>query len=189
MEEFILAAQRSDFRLDAVGEYQERVIVEQMRYRVEIVRVIIDVCVLDVHSVLFQFNEQQRNTVDKADDVRAAAVLVAVNLHFLDRKNIVVLRALKNDYRGFLRFGFAVRTLDLYGDAVADEEIFFFVNLEQRRGGKTLFQNRLSFKNLVVGNPRIELFQSVAEIPDKQNLPVRLSAERSVLAERFRVMR
>ena len=60
MEEFVLAAQRSDFRLDAVGENQERVVIEQMGDRVEIVRVIIDVGVLHVHGVLFQLNDSRR---------------------------------------------------------------------------------------------------------------------------------
>ena len=189
MEERILAAQRTDFGRAAVGEHQERVIIEQMGDGVEIVRVIIDVGVLNVHGSFFQLDEQQRQTVHKADDVRAAAVGVAVNFHFLDRKKIVILRVLEIDHGGFLRFGFAVRTLDRHGDSVADEEILFFVDLEQRRGGKAFLQNRLRFKNLVVGNPRIELFQSVAKIPDKQNLPVRLPAERAVLPERFRIIR
>ena len=52
-------------------------------------------------------------------------------LQLFDRKEVVVFRVQKIDHSGFLRFRFAVRTLDRYRDAVADQEILLFIDLEQ----------------------------------------------------------
>ena len=51
MEEFILAAQRADLGFGAVRQYKEGVIIEQMRYRILIIGIIIIVGVLYVYGV------------------------------------------------------------------------------------------------------------------------------------------
>ena len=111
-----------------------------------------------------------------------------MDLQLFDGKKIIVLRVLEIDHSGFFRFRPAVRTLDRHGDAITDEEIFFFVDLQERGGGKALFQNRLCLKQLVRGDPRVELFQGSTEIAYQQDLPVRFSAEGAVLSQHFRVI-
>ena len=41
---------------------------------VQIVGVVTGVGILHIHIVVLQFHKQQRNTIDKADDIRPAAV-------------------------------------------------------------------------------------------------------------------
>ena len=51
MEEFIFASQRADLGLGAVGEHEKCIIVEQMRYRILIIRIVVIVSVLHVYGV------------------------------------------------------------------------------------------------------------------------------------------
>ena len=51
MEEFVLAAQRTDLGLGAVRQYKEGVVIEQMRYRILIIGIVVIVGVLNVYGV------------------------------------------------------------------------------------------------------------------------------------------
>ena len=61
----------------------------------------------------------------------------------------------KIDHGSFLCFRFAVRTLYCHGNAVADQEILFFVDLKERGCGQAFFECDLRFKYLCLGDPRI----------------------------------
>ena len=89
MEELVLAAQGAHLGLQAVGEDEKGVVPEQVGDGVQIVGVVVGVSVLYVHSVLLQLHKQQRDTIHKAHDVRAAAVQVAVDLQLLDGQEAV----------------------------------------------------------------------------------------------------
>ena len=188
MEELILAAQRTDLGFRSIGEDQESVVVEQMGNGVQIVGVVVGIGILHIHGVLLQFDEQQRNPVDKADNIRAAAVQVAVDLQFLDGEEMVVIGIPEVDDRGI--FGFCPAAGLLHGDrdTIPNEEIFLLVDLQQGGGGQSVLQCALSLVHLSGCNPRIQAQQSLPKIPGQQNLPVALAAKRAVFAQLLRVV-
>ena len=188
MEELILAAQRPHLGLHAVGENQKGVVIEQMRNGVQIVGVVVGIGILHIHGVLLQFDEQQRNPVDKADNIRAAAVQVAVDLQFLDGEEMVVIGIPEVDDRGI--FGFCPAAGLLHGDrdTIPNEEIFLLVDLQQGGGGQSVLQCALSLVHLSGCDPRIQAQQSLPKIPGQQNLPVALAAKRAVFAQLLRVV-
>ena len=180
MEKGVFAAQRADLRLGAVGEHEKGVIIKQVGNRVQIIGVIIHIGVLHIHIVVFQLHKQQRNAVDKADDVGAAMIVFAVNLHFLDREKAIVIRVEKVDDSRPLDFGLAAGSPDRHGNTVADEGVFFLVDLHERSGGKAIFKYRLGFDDLLVRDPRVEFLEGSAKIPRQQDFFVVLPTQRSV---------
>ena len=188
MEELILAAQRTDLGFRSVGEDQKSVVVKQMRNGILIVGVIVGVGILHVHRVLLQFDEQQRNPVDKADDIRTAAVQVAVDLQLLDGEEMVVIRIPEVDDRGI--FGFCPAAGLLHGDrdTIPNEEILLLVDLQQGGGGQSVLQCALGLVHLSGCDPRIQAQQSLPKIPGQQNLPVALAAKHAVFAQFLRVV-
>jgi len=188
MEELILAAQRTDLGFRSIGEDQESVVVEQMGNGVEIIGVVVGVGILHVHRVLLQFNKQQRNPVDKADNIRTAAVQVAVDLQLFDGEEMVVIRIPEVDDRGIFGFCPAAGLLHCDGDAVTNQEIFFLVDLQQGGGGQSVLQCALSLVHLSGCNPRIQAQQSLPKIPGQQDLLVALAAKRAVFAQLLRVV-
>ena len=153
MEELILAAQGPHLGLHAVGENQKGVVIEQMRNGVQIVGVVVGIGILHVHRVLLQFDEQQRNPVDKADNIRTAAVQVAVDLQLFDGEEMVVIRIPEVDDRGIFGFCPAAGLLHCDGDAVTNQEIFFLVDLQQGGGGQTMLQFALGLIDLCGSDP------------------------------------
>ena len=99
-----------------------------------IVGVIVGIGILHIHRVLFQLYEQQRDAVDKANDIRAAAVQIAVDLQLLDGEEPVVVRILKINDSGALFFRFSAGLFDGDRDTVPDQEILFLVDLQQGGG-------------------------------------------------------
>ena len=69
MEKLIFAAERADLCLHTVGEDKKRVVIKQLRNGVLIIGVVIGISILHVNVIAFQLDKQQRNTVDKADDI------------------------------------------------------------------------------------------------------------------------
>ncbi len=51
-----------------------------------------------------------------------------------------------------------------------------------------MLHSLLSFRNLILGDQGVELFQGSAKIPYKQNLPVRFPPEGAVLPQHLRVV-
>ena len=188
VEKLIFAAQGTHLGLHAVGEDEKGIVEEQVRNSILIVGVVIGVCLLHIHGVLFQLYEQQRDAVDKADDIRAAAIQIAVDLQLLDGEEVVVVRILKINDSGALFFRFAVGLFDGDRDAVPDQEILFLVDLQQGGGGQTMLQFALSLIDLCGSDPRIQAQQSLPKIPGQQNLFIAFAAKGAVLAQLLRVV-
>ena len=51
MEEFIFAAQCADLGLCSIGQHEKSIVIEQMRYRVLIIGIVVIVGVLNVYGV------------------------------------------------------------------------------------------------------------------------------------------
>ena len=188
VEKLIFAAQGTHLGLHAVGEDEKGVVVEQVRNGILIVGVIVGIGILHVHCVLFQLYEQQRDAVDKAHDIRAAAIQIAVDLQLLDGEEVVVVRILKINDSGALFFRFAAGLFDGDRDTVAEQEILFLVDLQQGGGGQTMLQFALGLIDLCGGDPRIQAQQSLPKIPGQQNLFITFAPKGAVLAQLLRVV-
>ena len=66
-----------------------------MRDRVQIIGIIVRVGVLNIDRGLFQLHKQQRDPIHESDDVCAAAVKIAMDLEFLDRKEGATARVIR----------------------------------------------------------------------------------------------
>ena len=115
--------------------HKKGIIVEQLRNGIEIISVIVYVGVLHVHGGLFQLNEQQRNAIDKAHNVRSAAVQLRVDLHLSYGEEVVVFRVFEVDHRRASDFGASIRPLDRHRDAIPQQKILFLIDLHQGCGG------------------------------------------------------
>ena len=183
VEEFILAAQRAYLGFRSVGEDQESIVVEQVGNGVLIVGIVVGVCILHIYGVLLQFDEQQRDTVDKTDNIRTATVQITVDLQLLNGEEVVVSGVFEVDDGGVLAFRFASGFLHGDGDTVTNEEIFFLVDLQQRRCGQAVLQGALSLVHLGRGDPRIQAQQSLPKIPGQQDILIAFTAKRAVFAQ------
>ena len=188
VEELILAAQGAHLGLQAVGEHQEGVVVEQVRNGVQVIGIVVGVGVLHIHIAALQLDEQQGQTVDKAHDVRPAAVEIAVNFELLHRQKVIVPRVGKVDHHGPAGVGFPVRLFHRDRDAVPDQAVLLLVDLQQRRGGQVEGQRLAGLLQLDVANPRIQPFQRLPEIPPEDDLAIGLPPQGAVFAQHLLVI-
>ena len=80
----------ADPGLLAVGEHHHRVVVKEMRDRVAVVGVVLLEGGLQVTVDVLALDEEQRQPVDEADDVRPATVQIAANPHFPHAEEVVL---------------------------------------------------------------------------------------------------
>lgn len=180
MEELIFASQRA-FGLHAITEHQEGVVVEQVGNGVQIVSVVVVVGVLHIHGILFQFHEQKRNAVEKAHNIRSAAVVVTVDFQLLDGQEVV------SDWSPMLEIHH--RPLDLRaatglfdgnGNAIPDIAILLLVDLHEGGGGQAAFHLLLGLVHLHGGDPGIQRFQGLPEITGQEDVLVAFAAKGTV---------
>ena len=153
-----------------------------------IVGVIVGIGILHIHRVLFQLYEQQRDAVDKANDICTAAIQIAVDLQLLDGEEMVVPGILKINDSGALFFRFSTGLFDGDRDTVPDQEILFLVDLHQGGRGQAVLQCALRLADLRGGEPRIQAQQSLPKIPGQQDLLIAFTAKGAVLAQFLRVV-
>ena len=189
MEKFILAAQSADLRLHSIGEHQKGIVMEQERYGVQIIGVIIRIGIFHVHIVAFQFNEQERQTVHETDDICTTPVQVAVDFQLLYSEEMVIVRDIKINDSGPLLFRSAIGFLHLHRDPIPDQEILLFIDLQKRRGRQIRGKRLTGFGDLSIRDPRIELLQSLSEIAPEDNLMIALSSKGPVLAQDLGIIR
>ena len=118
VEKLVLAAKRTHLGFQSIGQHKKGIIVEQLRNGIKVIPIIIYVGVLHIHGGLFQLDEQQRNAIDKAHNVRSTAVQLRVDLHFFYGEEMIVFRVFEVDHRCAPRFGAAIRPLDRHRDAI-----------------------------------------------------------------------
>ena len=136
VEKFIFAAKRAYLRFEAVGKHHEGVEMEDLRDRLLIIRVVHRVGVLHIHVLLLQLHEQQRNAVDKSDDIGPATIQIPVDLHFLDRKKMILFRFVEIEDPCITLFPLAIFLAVFHLDPPAKHPILVFVRLDQRGGGR-----------------------------------------------------
>ena len=188
MEELVLAAKRAHLGFQSIGQHKEGIVIEQLRNGIEIISVIVYVGVLHIHGRLFQLDEQQRNAIDKAHDVRSAAVQLRVDLHLFYGEEMIVFRVFEVDHRRASDFGAAIRPLDRHRDAIPQQKILFLVDLHQGCGGNVRRKFLLHLVQLVRGEPRVQVQKRLPKIPGQQHFPIAGAAQRPVRPQLFGVV-
>ena len=79
-----------------------------------------------------------------------------MDLHFLHRQEVVPVHIAEIDHDSTAGFRFAVRFFHGDRDAVPNQEILLFIDLQQRRGRQMGRQDFASFLNLEVRYPRVQ---------------------------------
>ena len=129
VEKFVFTAEGTDFGVMAVAQNEEGVVIKELRDGILIVGEVVGVGILNINIDRFELHKEQRDAVDKTDDIGAATVVVAVDFEFFDGEKMVVERILKIDEFGGAGGDFAIGEFYGNGDTVADEEIFFLIDL------------------------------------------------------------
>lgn len=150
---------------------------------VQIVGVVVRVGVLHVHRGLFQLHEEQGDTVNKAHDVRAPTVQVAVDFQLPRRQKVVLLRVLEVKHCRHSRLRPAAGLFRRHWDAIPDEKILLLVGLHEGGGGQPTLQLLLGLVHLCVVDPRVQPFQRRPKIPRKEDLMVVPPPEGAVLPQ------
>ena len=104
---------------------------EQERNSVQVVGVVFYIGILHVHVVALKLHKQQRKPVHKTDDIRPAAVGVAVDLQLFDCQKVVVAGFVEIDNFSFPCLILSVRLFHRDRDPVPDQEVFLFVDLQK----------------------------------------------------------
>ena len=188
VEKLVLAAKRAHLGFQSIGQHKEGIVIEQLRNGIEIISVIVYVGVLHINGRLFQLDEQQRNAIDKAHDVRSAAVQLRVDLHLFYGEKVVVFRVFEVDHRRAPRFGAAIRPLDRHRDAIPQQKILFLIDLHQGCGGNVCREFLLHLVQLIRGEPRVQAQKRLPKIPGQQHFPIAGAAQRPVRPQLFGVV-
>ena len=131
VEKVILAAKRADFRLYAIRKHQKGIVIEKLRNRRKVIRVVVIVGVLHGNIVTLEFHEQKRDAIYKTHNIGTAAINFAVNFHLLDGEKIVILRVRKINDKSPLNIRCSVGFLVRDRNAIANKAVLFFVDLKQ----------------------------------------------------------
>ena len=113
------------------GKKVKCVVIEKLRNRRKIIRVVVVVGVLHSDIVTLEFHKQKRDAIDKADYIGTAAINFAVNFHLLDGEKIVILRIQKINDKSPLDIRSSIRFLVRDRNAIANKAVLFFVDLKQ----------------------------------------------------------
>ena len=132
MEELIFTSKSAHFRFCSVRKHKEGIVIEQMWNGILIISIVIVICILYIHSILFQLHKQQWNTIYKANDIRPSAVQIAVDFQFFNSKKIVVVWILKINDHCFPCFRLSIRLLYSNRDSITNQKIFLFIYLQER---------------------------------------------------------
>ena len=131
VEKVILAAKRSDFCFYPIRKHQKCVVIEKLRNRRKIIRVVVVVGVLHSDIVALEFHKQKRDAINKADNIGTAAINFAVNFHLLDGEKIVVFGVRKINDKSPLDIRSSIGFLVRDRNAIANKAVLFFVDLKQ----------------------------------------------------------
>ena len=189
MEVLVLATQRADLGLAAVGQQQEGVVVEQVRNGVLVVLKVLIKRLTQVLVDVLAFDEQQRDTVDEADDVRPAPVQLALDPELTHGQEVVVLRGLEVEHAqgaGFQR-AVGIAVADLH--PVAEKPILLAVGRHAAQAGAHLHDLAQGIPVGGVGQAGIQRDQFLAQDAGQHYLLLALAPEAAFRAQNLGVVR
>ena len=188
MEKGVLAAQSTDLGFLPVGQDQESVVIKQVGDGVQIVGVVAGIGILHIHIEILQLHEQQGDAVDKAHDIRPAAVQFAVNFQFLDGQKVVVQRVIKIKYPNTPDFRLSVRLLDRNRDTVPEIAVLLLIDLDQGGRGQVILQllHRVLIES--IRQPGIQLHHGLPEVTPEHDFPIVFPSKGAVFAQLLRVI-
>ena len=177
------AGDRADARLLAVAEHHHRVVVEEVRHGVAVVRVVLLERRLQVAVDVLALDEQQGQAVDEADHVGPAAVEVAAHPQLAHAEEVVVGRLVEVDHAqsALRRLALFVAIGDLY--AVAHEVVLLAVGGDDglRDGGRGDAPHGVFI--CLVRQARVQRRELLAQRSGQHHVAVRRPAEKAVRAE------
>ena len=172
MEKLPLRVNGAHTCLQAVAEHNESIVVEQLRDGVEVVAIVHVEGIHHLHVMVFQLHEKQRDAVNKAHNVGTAAIEVAMHPQLTHAEELVLIGRVEVDDPGVHLLGLAVGFYARHGHAVPDILILLLVDLHLRLAAHALGHAFHGFLQLLLGEPRVEGFEGLAEMADKQHLMV-----------------
>ena len=121
------AGKRAEFGIHPVGQHNKSVVMKQMWDGVLVVQKVLLVGGADILAEVLQLHEQQRQTVDKTDNVRPAAVQVSAHPQLPHTEETVVLRDIEVEHPQTLANPFALGVAEGDLHPVLDQFILFAV--------------------------------------------------------------
>ena len=115
-----------------IAQDKKRVVIEELRNGRQIVGIIVSIGILYININSFEFHKQKRDTVDKAHNIRPAAVESTLDFKFFDGEKMVIEGSLKINEFGGAGGKFAIGEFYRNRYAVTDEKIFFLIDLHKR---------------------------------------------------------
>ena len=122
--------------------------------------------------MVLQFHEEQRQAIDEADDVSSAMIEGSIDPHLAHTEEVVLLRRSEVNDLGTYLFGFAIGLDARHGHTILDVLILLLIDLHQRLAAHVLGHALHTFLQLLVGQPRVQRLQCLAETTCQQDLMI-----------------
>ncbi len=178
-----LAGQRPDLRLLAVAEHDNGVVVEQVGNGIAIVGIILLERRLQIPVDVLALDEQQRQAIDEADDIRPPPVQISAHPQLTHAEEMVVLRLLEIEYPQALAHPLTVGIAEPDLHPILDQVVFLPVRRQQGLGSHACRNLTHGIVIGFIGKLGIEFDQLLPQWSRQHNLAVRSPAQHPVRAE------
>ena len=182
------AGDRADLRLLAVAEHHYRIVVEEMGNGVAVVRVVLLEGGLEVPVDVLALDEQQRQAVDEADDVRPPPVEAAAYPELAHAEKVVVRGVIEVEDPEAVVRQLALGVTERHPNAVAHQRVLLPVGGGDalQRGGLDDLPHRAVVGG--IGETRVQVYKFLAKGARQYDFVVGSAAEQAVRPEVFGVV-
>ena len=129
------ARDRAYLALDTIADDDTRIVPKNLRYRVTIVAEIVVVRIVDALGRDLELDEEERDAIDEADDIRSSFVEVAEYGHLRHDQEVIIRRGVPVDdpHRPHIGSAIIIRDGDLH--AIAEQGVDFTIRIDEAAGG------------------------------------------------------
>ncbi len=183
VEEVPLGVYCSHSCVIAIAKDKEGIIPKQLWYSVEIIGIVVVESVFNIYVVVFQFHEDERQTVYKAYKVGASVIQLPIDPKFTYSKKLVVVGIIKVDN---LRPHFLRSAVGFYAghrNTITNKSVFLLVDLHQALRCQMTRHGIASLSKLFLVYPGVEFPQSFAEAAAQEYFVIAVSSECSRLSK------
>jgi len=167
-----LAAHRPDLCIHAVGENNDGVMVEEVRYGVLVIAQILLVRGSDISVHVLQFHEDKGDAVDEPDDICPAAIEITSYPEFPDSEEMVVRRLIEVEGSQPLLLEIALISAKRDQHSFLKERVLVLIGGKQRLGCSGLDDLPDGFTVCIFRQAGVQLNELVAEIAGEDNLTI-----------------
>ena len=154
-----------------------------MRYGVKVVAIVVGISILYVLVMILQFDEYKRNTIHEAHHICPTLVDRSLYPKFSNGNKLVVIDIGKIHDAGTYLFCLAIRFQASDRHTITQITILLLVDLHQRLRAHVAGHALDGFRQLLVGHPRVETFQSHTEMAHQHHLALSLTSKCSLFAK------